>query len=62
MIYLGIGWEVLVLLFLLWIIIRTILKSMDRRLDKLFPSYDQKRGNGEGATSTPTGYEYRGEG
>jgi len=44
MIYLGIGWEALVLLFLLWIIIRAVLKSMDRRLDKIFSVYDERGG------------------
>jgi len=60
--------EILILYFIgallgLIVVLHYVLKSMERALDKLFPSsYDQKRGNGEGATSTPTGYEYRGEG
>lgn len=44
MIYLGYGWEILVLLFLLWIVIRAILKSMDRRLDEIFSLYDARGG------------------
>ena len=41
MIYLGYGWEILVLLFLLWVVIITVLKSMDRRLDEIF--YDPEK-------------------
>ena len=44
MIYLGYGWEVFVLLFLLWIVIRAILKSMNRRLDEIFSLYDERGG------------------
>ena len=44
MIYLGYGWEILVLLFLLWIIIMAVLKSMDKRLDEIFSLYDERGG------------------
>lgn len=53
MIYLGYGWEILVLLFLLWIIIRAVLKSMDGRLDEIFSLYDE-RGGGKRVTRRVT--------
>ena len=40
----GYIWEILVIIFLLWIVIRAILKSMDRRLDEIFSPYDARGG------------------